>query len=180
MKAAVLVNGVPASGKSTVARAISQATGWPLLGLDTIKEALFNHLGIGDRAHNRMLGKASYEAIFAAVADFPDGCTTIIDAWFGFQPTGILEQHLGRAGISHAVEVWCHAPPDIIGQRYAGRLGARPAGHLGAEYVPELVELAGRAAPIGKFPVIEVDTTAILAAAELVFKIRRELLKCCP
>ena len=49
MKSAVLVNGVPASGKSSIARLVSGATGWPLLGLDTIKEALFAHLGMGDR-----------------------------------------------------------------------------------------------------------------------------------
>ena len=59
MKRAVLVNGVTASGKSTVARALSQAKGWPLLTLDTIKEAIFEHLGTGDRDYNRLLGKAA-------------------------------------------------------------------------------------------------------------------------
>jgi len=75
MKRAVLVNGIPASGKSTVARAISKARGWPLLTLDTVKEAFFAHLGTGDRAYNRTLGKGSYQAIFATIGDFPDGMT---------------------------------------------------------------------------------------------------------
>ena len=73
MKRVALVNGVPASGKSTLARALAASTGWPVLALDTVKEALFDHLGAGDREHNRMLGRASYQAIFAAIGDFPDG-----------------------------------------------------------------------------------------------------------
>ena len=164
MKAALLVNGAPASGKSTVAKALAGATGWPLLTLDTVKEAFFAHLGTGDRAYNRLLGRASYDAIFAAIGDFPDGVTVIVDAWFGFQPVEVLHANLARAKITRVAELWCHAPPLVIGARYEARLGQRSAGHLGAEYVPELIELAGKARPLGVFPVLEIDTTAPLDA----------------
>lgn len=168
MKQAVLINGVPASGKSTAARALSQAQGWPLLTLDTVKEAFFEHLGTGDRDYNRLLGKASYQAIFALVADFPDSVTTVVDAWFGFQPAEVLEKHLVRAGIGGIAEIWCHAPAEIIGERYRSRLAERHSGHLGASYVPELIELARRARPLGNYPLFEVDTTRPLDVAELV------------
>ena len=88
MKRAILVNGVPASGKSTVARAVSDRFGWPLLALDTIKEPFFTEIETVDRAFNRKLGRASYAAIFNTVADFPDPSTVIVEAWFGFQPAG--------------------------------------------------------------------------------------------
>lgn len=172
MKSVVLVNGVPASGKSTVAGAISSATGWPMLGLDTIKEALFNHVGLGDRDYNRTLGKASYRAIFALIGDFPEGSHAIVDAWFGFQPLDILEAHLAGAEISNIVEVWCHAPPEIIGERYAARVASRPTGHLGAEYVPELIDLAARARPTGRFPVLEVDSSHLNNFEEIVARVR--------
>jgi glucokinase len=159
MKRVLLVNGVPASGKTTVARAAAEARGWPLLALDTIKEAFFEHLGTGDRDFNRMLGKASYQAIFAAIADFPTGTTTIVDAWFGFQPRDVLEGHLTRAGITMTAEIWCHAPAKIIGERYRARLAHRHAGHLGESYVPELVKLAGSAHALGSYPLLEVETT---------------------
>lgn len=168
MKAAVLVNGVPASGKSSVARALAEATGFPLLTLDTIKEALFAHLGTGDRNYNRMLGRASYEAIFALAGDFADGATVIVDAWFGFQPPEVLRAHLKRGGLSRVVEIWCHAPADVIGSRYGARLGTRSSGHLGAEYVPELIELAKHARPLGTFPLHEIDTTKPFATSETV------------
>jgi glucokinase len=159
MKRVVLVNGVPASGKSTVARAVSQAKGWPLLALDTIKEAFFEHLGTGDREHNRLFGRASYQAIFALIADFPDGATAVVDAWFGFQPAEVLGTHLVRAGVAQVAEIWCHAPADIIGERYRARLGKRHSGHLGEAYIPELIELTGRARPLGAYPLLDVDTT---------------------
>lgn len=159
MKRVVLVNGVPASGKSTVARAVSKVHGWPLLALDTIKEAFFAHLGTGDREHNRLFGRASYQAIFSLIGDFPDGSTTVMDAWFGFQPIEVLHDHLARAGIDAVAEIWCHAPPYVIGARYSARLARRHSGHLGASYVPELIDLAGRARPLATYPLFDVDTT---------------------
>lgn len=159
MKAAVLVNGVPASGKSTVARTLCAATGWPVLALDTVKDALFAEIGRGDREHSRTLGRASYRALFALIGDFPDDARVIVDAWFGFQPPEILAAHIARAGLQRVAEIWCHAPPETIGARYAARVGQRDSGHLGASYVPELIALARRAAPLGGFPLQRVDTT---------------------
>ncbi len=159
MKTAILVNGVPASGKSTVARQISTFLGCPLLTLDTIKEPLFEHFGTGDREHNRKLGRASYGVIFSVIGDFPDPMTIVIDAWFGFQPMEVLERHLLTAGIERTAEIWCHAPSEKLAERYASRLGTRSPGHPGADYIPELIALSDRSTPIGRRPVFHVDTT---------------------
>lgn len=167
MKRAVFVNGVPASGKSTVARSISAAMSWPLLTLDTVKEAFFAHLGTGDRDYNRLLGKASYQALFALIKDFPEDSVTVVDAWFGFQPFDVLQNHIALAGIGRIAEIWCHAPGSVVGARYEARLAGRHAGHLGASYVPELTALADRAKPLGLFPRFDVDTTQPLDRAAL-------------
>jgi predicted kinase len=174
MKRVVLVNGVPASGKSTVARALSSARNWPLLTLDTVKEAFFDHLGTGDRDYNRLFGKASYQAVFDLVRDFPENSTSLIDAWFGFQPLEVLQTHLARAGVGGVAEIWCHAPGITVGERYRSRLADRHSGHLGAAYIPELVELADKARPLGAFPVLDVDTTRPLDSAALLSWLDRE------
>ena len=175
MKAAVLVNGVPASGKSATARALAAVTGWPLLALDTVTVAFFAHLGAGDRAYNRLLGRASYDSLFALARDFPDGSTVIVDAWFGFQPLQVLTDNLALANIACVAELWCHAPPQTIGARYTARLAQRSAGHLGADYVPELIALAGRAKPLAVFPLLEIDTTAPLSTDAIVAWTREAL-----
>lgn len=156
----LMVNGVPASGKSSLARAISRETGWPLLGLDTVKTPFLEVLENVDRAGNRLLGKASYKAVFSIMEQSPEGATFVVDAWFGFQPLGLLEEHIKMAGITCIAELWCHAPPEVLAERYSDRASSRAAGHPGLSYVPELVELAKRAEPFRLGPVLDIDTTA--------------------
>jgi len=175
MKRAVLVNGVPASGKSTVARGVADRMSWPLLRLDAVKEPFFDHLGVGDREFNRKLGRASYDAIWSIVADAPANTTVVVDAWFGFQPVAVLEQHLKRAGIERTAELWCHAPSEELARRYAARLDQRHPGHPGAAFVPELIELSKRAAPLARGPLLEVDTTLSLDFSAIVVWLRGAL-----
>ncbi len=158
-KRAVLVNGLPASGKSAVARALSDATGWPVLALDAVKDPFLVEFGGADRAFNRRLGGASYAALFGLLRDAPPGTVAIVDAWFGFQPPEVLERHLAEAGIAETAELWCHAPPETLAARYAARVERRPAGHPGLDYVPELVALAARVRPLARGPVLEIDTS---------------------
>lgn len=161
-KRVVLVNGVPASGKSGVARALSERTGWPVLGLDTIKNPFLEAIEGVDRPFNRVLGRASYKAIFSIIREAPAGSTFIVDAWFGFQPLELLDEHLAMAGITAAVELWCHAPPDTIADRYAARAASRLPGHPGPEYAGELRTLAARAQPTGRAPRLDIETTSPL------------------
>ncbi|WP_168879520.1 ROK family protein [Rhizobium sp. P28RR-XV] len=158
-KRAVLVNGVPASGKSRLAKALSQRTGWPILSLDGIKNPFLQHIGPVDRDFNRTLGKASYQAIWSVITQAPAGSTFIVDAWFGFQPKAQLESYISAAKIGHVAELWCKVPGPVAGERYAGRLEHRLPGHPGAEYVPELIALADRAEPMGCGAVMTVDQT---------------------
>ncbi|OCJ06993.1 transcriptional regulator [Rhizobium sp. AC27/96] len=158
-KHVVLVNGVPASGKSRLAKALSERTGWPILSLDGIKNPFLQHIGPVERDFNRTLGKASYQAIWSIIADAPAGSTFIVDAWFGFQPKAQLESYLRDTGIGSVAELWCKVPGSVAGERYAGRLKDRLPGHPGAEYVPELVALADRAEPMGCGAVMTIDQT---------------------
>lgn len=174
-RSVILVNGVPASGKSTVARAVAGALGWPLLTLDTVKEPFFDHLGTGDRDYNRALGRASYQAIFSLIGDWPAGLGAVVDAWFGFQPPEVLDAHLARAGVGATAEIWCMAPPAVVAERFASRADSRHKGHPGADYAPELAALAARAAPIGRGPLVTIDTTRPLDIAALIAWIAENL-----
>lgn len=162
-----MINGVPASGKSTVSSALVpmlQKKGFlPIpLALDTVKEALFAEIGTGDRDYNRMLGRASYHAIFNTVAHFPKAVLPVIDAWHGFQPRDVLEGHLARAQINHVVEIWISVTPETAARRYRARSAERHAGHLPISYADEVFDLAGRAGPLGFGDVITLDSEAQL------------------
>ena len=173
MKRAILVNGVPASGKTTFANQltrflIAEGIAAVPLGLDTVKEALFAHLGAGDRDHNRMLGRASYQAIFDMVARFDGGLVPVIDAWHGFQPESVVREHVARAGIDEVIEIWCAVTPEIAAARYRARGPERHPGHPPESYAEELSELAARAAPLSFGTVVRVDCETEVPLATLV------------
>ncbi|WJY09729.1 AAA family ATPase [Pectobacteriaceae bacterium C80] len=156
-KRVILVNGIPASGKSRLAVALSERTGWLQLSLDGIKNPFLQRIEGVDRRFNRLLGQASYQVIWSIVAGAPNGSTFIIDAWFGFQPKDVLKTYLVQAGITNMVEIWCHISGNLAEQRYAARLNQRLPGHPGAEYIPELIALAEKATPMRFGPVYSVD-----------------------
>ena len=156
-KRVILVNGIPASGKSRLAVELSAQTGWLPLSLDGIKNPFLQRLEGVDRAFNRILGQASYQVIWSIVADAPQGSTFIVDAWFGFQPKEVLRDYLTQAGVTQVVEIWCQISAELAASRYGARLDQRLPGHLGAEYIPELKILAANAQPISFGPVYYAD-----------------------
>ena len=157
----MLVNGPPASGKTTVGRQLAEQLSWPFLSRDTVKEVLFDALGVPDREANRRLGHASQAIVWALLADFPDAVDAVVEAWFGQPPHDADIAGLAHARVGRFVEVWCQAPAEVLVARYAARVGERHPGHPDLGYVPELLDLAGRAQPMALGPVRRVDTSGI-------------------
>jgi glucokinase len=160
MTRAVLVNGVPASGKTTVARALGARLSVPVLELDVVKEVLFEELGHrdADREWGRALGRASIGSIWALLGGFPADSTVVVEAWFRLPPHEAVLRGLERARVDCWVEVWCHADPDVLVARYAAR--QRHPGHPAPEdFVDELRDLITTARPMALAPTLEVNTT---------------------
>ena len=156
-KTVILINGVPASGKSTITQALSQTFGLPLLTIDEIKEPFMACFTDIDRPFNRQLGCAAYEVIWSIIGHSPANVIWLVDAWFGFQPRETLQRWLHPAGVEKVVEIWNQISPELAVSRYATRLQDRRAGHPGEEYLPELALLAERAEPMRLGPVFTVD-----------------------
>lgn len=156
-KCVVLINGIPASGKSTLTRAVAEQSGFPVLTLDSLKEPFMASFAPVDRLRNRQLGCAAYQAIWKVVAQAPARCVYLIDAWFGFQPREVLQQGLQQAGVTRVLELWLSITPDEAVARYQSRLSQRLPGHPGAEYLPELRKLAETAQPMALGPVLQLD-----------------------
>ncbi|MBT9184918.1 AAA family ATPase [Pectobacterium punjabense] len=160
MKRLILVNGIPASGKSTVARIISDELYLPRLSLDEIKEPfMMQFCDVIDRTLNRKLGYAAYQAMFNIVQQAPENNIFILDAWFGFREKSILQEYLTSCGVKHPLEIWNAISPERVVERYQKRMSERIKGHPGDEYLPELISLAHQARPmcIGKCYTVEQD-----------------------
>ena len=60
----IILAGMPATGKSTVARHLTAFFGYPVLEKDRIKEALFDTIGFECYAEKRRLDLAATEVMF--------------------------------------------------------------------------------------------------------------------
>lgn len=62
----ILVTGIPAAGKSTMAEAISNRWKLPVISKDAVKELLFDNVGFQSREEKVKLGTASMEIMYYA------------------------------------------------------------------------------------------------------------------
>ena len=149
----MLVTGPPASGKTTLARPLARHLGLPLLGKDIIKEALFDTLGVGDRAWSRRLGTASYAVLLALARELP---AAVLDANFYPDHGPRLLQ-----ACRHPIEVFCRCPAAEVERRFTRRASARHPGHVDHVLDAQLkAALDGGVGPLCLGgPVLEVDTS---------------------
>ncbi|CAK9886270.1 MAG: hypothetical protein XXXJIFNMEKO3_02698 [Candidatus Erwinia impunctatus] len=158
MRKLILVNGIPASGKSSVAKIIADHFNAPLLSIDEIKEPfMIQFAHVIDRALNRKLGSAAYEAMFKIIAASPENTLFVLDAWFGFKERSLLEHYLSMVDSQNTIEIWNKISVENVVRRYQSRCGDRIKGHPGEEYIPELKNLAMTAAPMALSDVYIVD-----------------------
>jgi len=154
----VVVTGIPASGKSTLATALSMRLGWPLISKDVVKEALFDALGTGDLEWSRRLGRASHVVIYSLVATIPK---VILEAHF---QRGVAEPEL-LALKRRIVQIYCRCPVDVAAERYRRRIDdpERHPGHLPEHQSDQVIERWMNDVPtpldLPDALLVEVDTT---------------------
>ena len=110
----VVVSGPPASGKTTLARAIAPALGLPLIAKDTIKQALMSVLPVPDIETSRLVGTASVAALYAVAAETAGA--VLESVWHRSRALADLR---GLPG--NIVEVFCRCDSSIAARRYALR-----------------------------------------------------------
>jgi predicted kinase len=162
----VVVSGPPASGKTTLARAIALELGLPLIAKDTIKEALLGVLPVPDVETSRMVGRASVAALFAVASETAGA--VLESVWHRSRSLTDLDRLPGNI-----VEVFCRCDPHTAAQRYALRTGSRAAGHFDATRSVEELWNGEVAQPVaGGWPVIDVNTNSPVEVTPLIARIR--------
>jgi predicted kinase len=149
----VVVSGPPASGKSTLAPALSREIALPLVAKDTIKDALMSVLPVPDVEASRQIGRGAVAAMLAVAAESPVGA--VIESNFY---RSVAADALGQLP-GEVIEVFCRCEQATAGERYRTRAGTRHGGHFDADRSIDELWNDEVAAPVaGGWPVLEVDT----------------------
>ena len=157
----IIVNGHPATGKTTLAREIAESLSLPLLTKDDLKERLFDVLGASDVEASRALGRAAWELLYLSADTLLTARKSLIiegnfypesaDPW-----VTAMERRHGHL----TVQVMLHTEPDELLHRYRERAGRHPA-HMDAYRVRDVAAAATRRLRplVVNGPTIEIDTT---------------------
>lgn len=164
---AVIVTGLPGSGKTLVARRIAAAHGLPLACKDEFKELLFDTLGWRTasedaRAWSRRLGRAAAGALLLflrahAAAGLPCVIESNVPPEAASELLAVHSEHPLRF-----FQVVCRARGDVLYARFCARAGTRHPGHGDDALIEELrpMLLAGAYAPLAIGGALwELDTT---------------------
>lgn len=162
----VVITGPPGSGKSSFARALGARLQLPVYAKDSIKEALFDSLGAGDRAWSRRLSDAAYAALFRLAGEtLAAGGSAIVEGNFRPEHAAAVGALARRSGL-RVVQLVLFASARVLVERIRAR-AADPQRHHGHADLGLLDELRadlerGVAQPLSIDGVrIPVDTTTI-------------------
>lgn len=158
---AIIVNGMPGSGKSTIGAALAEVLGCPFLSKDRIKEPLADIAG--PMIESRPLGAIAMETMWSMARAVENG--VVLDAvWVTPESRDFLTRGLGTAGSPRAVEVWCHVDRETaderLRERYEPDAPVRHEVHGDLASILDTWDALGpTAGPTGLMPVVHVDTT---------------------
>ncbi|MFY0621822.1 MAG: AAA family ATPase [Pelagimonas sp.] len=135
MSVAVILSGLPASGKTTLGLRLAQLLGWPHLDKDDFLEALFDSHTVTRREDRNLLSRQS-DVAFRLNAILHRR-VVLISHWRpnvpdepGGTPTDWLSDHFDLL-----IEVHCPCGPDVAAQNFETR--KRHASHLDALQTPD-------------------------------------------
>lgn len=138
----ILVTGIPAAGKSTMAEVMSERLKLPVISKDTIKELLFDHVGFRSRAEKVNLGIASMEIMYYAAGQLMKaGQPFILENNFEYSSEYGIKNLIEKYQYS-ALTITLTGDYKVIYQRFLERENSpdRHRGHVVNDCYPEKKE----------------------------------------
>lgn len=157
---AVVITGLPASGKTTLGRQLAARFGWAFVDKDDVLEALFESTSVRDTNDRRRLSRESDALFRDRASEFDEA--VLVSHW---RPTNELT-HTGTPTdwlsvvFETVVEVHCICDPAIAATRFINR--KRHIGHLDRTRSPDEVmtwmSSLSSGYPLGIGAIVSVDS----------------------
>lgn len=136
----IIIAGMPATGKSTLAARLQKKFGYPILEKDYIKEGLFDTLGFSCYAEKRALDIAANEVLLRWMGSLiKAGQSMIVDNNFDVDSARKLSKML-EDNQCKCVTVFINGDPQVLYERYVQRDSQhlRHLGHAMQDHYPPL------------------------------------------
>ena len=138
----IIIAGMPATGKSTLARKLSDAFGLAILEKDEIKDEMFDTIGFKDRQEKRALDVAANAILLHCTENLlSKGISLIIVNNFDSDMSGRVQDMIDKTGCN-CVTVFLNGDPEVLYKRYVER-DARHSRHMGHTFIDRYPPLEG-------------------------------------
>lgn len=169
---AVVINGVPGSGKTTLCSSLQRELGVPLISKDAVKEALADL--VVAQLPTSDLGAVASEVLWK-LAGLISGPVIVESFWLAGRDDAFFADGLRAGGVQDGVEVWCHAPVGVMRKRFQER--PRHFAHQDSGRLSEWEVFARDARPISTFPLLRVQTGTPVDIEKLAETIRPRMMR---
>ncbi|HET9921471.1 MAG TPA: AAA family ATPase, partial [Ktedonobacteraceae bacterium] len=179
----IIVNGLPGTGKTTLARRIASDVGLPAFSRDGLYETLYDALACESNGCPPLLGHASFTLLYAIAGSIlAAGQSLIVEGFFGNpELRGGQFLQLQQAHDFEPFQIMCRTDGEVLLKRILARIesGERHVGHQDRIWVEQnkerLSEYLPPLAPGGQLVEIDTTTPDSFEYADLLQRIRAAL-----
>ena len=161
-----IVNGLPGTGKTTLARRIAADTALPLFSRDSIYETLYDALAGDSNGLSPLLVTAAFTLLYQATGSvLAAGQSVMIEQFFGNPALRTAELlHLQQTYDFEPFQILCRTDGNVLLERFLARAASaeRHASHQYLEWLEQHKAqlLRGDLAPLALGgQIVEIDTT---------------------
>ena len=157
----ILIQGAPASGKTTLRKRLDADLRIPSLSKDDIKELMFSKFTQSDKEFSRIQGKASIAMLLSFARSLLESNQSVmIECAFYADIARPEVRELLTETHAECLEIFCHVDEDVRKKRFSERAqdGTRHPGHLDIKVADSINANVYDKLSVGK--VIDLNTTS--------------------
>ncbi len=158
-KKLILINGAPASGKTTLAHYLRTQLAIPIIEKDALKEFIFDSVGHRDSAWSLSIGKVSIEVAYRLAGELFTHCDEVVlENAFNKKFAAVDLEALTHESGCEVLEIYCRTDEVVRRRRFNERLETnRHPGHVDEPIEGEDARL-GDYGSLGYSNRIDIDT----------------------